>query len=226
MRKKGLSEVIVRVVMSLYHGVKTKVQVGSELSQEFLVQVGVHQGSVLSPLLFAIPVDVILKNPREGLMNEILYADDLVLRSGSMESLKEKFLKWKKAFESKGLKANLKKTKAMVSGSKGEVLKSKVDTCAKCSKRVMANSVMCTKYGEWVHGRCTKINRVTSTLAKGFVCEPCTYTKKGIVEPSEELSFFDQADFVKSFCYLGDRLNAIGGSEAASSKNENWMDKI
>ena len=33
------------------------------------------------------------------------------------------------------------------------------------------------------------------------------------MEPGEELKFFDQVDFVKSFCYLGDRLNAIGGSE-------------
>ena len=30
-----------------------------------------------------------------------------------------------------------------------------------------------------------------------------------------KISFFDQVDFVKSFCYLGDRLNASGGSEAA-----------
>ena len=78
-------------------------------------------------------------------MNEILYADDLVLMSKSMENFKEKFLKWKEAFESKQLKVNLKKTKVMVSGSKGEVFKSKVDPCAKCGKRVMANLVMYTK---------------------------------------------------------------------------------
>ena len=56
MRKKGLPE-----VMSLYHGAKMRVRVGFELSEKFLVQVGVHQGSVLSPLLFAIAVDVISK---------------------------------------------------------------------------------------------------------------------------------------------------------------------
>ena len=110
---------------------------------------------------------------------------------------------------------NLKKTKVMVSRSKGEVLKSEVDPCAKCGKRVMANSVMCTKCGKWVHGSCAKRKRVTSTLAKGFVCEICVYTKKGIEEPGEELSFFDHVDFVKSFCYLGGRLNVSGGSEAA-----------
>ena len=79
----------------------------------------------------------------------------------------------------------------------------------------MANSVMCTKCCKWVHGRCAKMQRVTSTLAKGFVCELCVYTKEGIVEPGEEVSFFDQVDFVKSFCYSGDRLNASGESEAA-----------
>ena len=46
---------------------------------------------------------------------------------------------------------NLKKTKVMVSGSKGEVLKSEVDPCSKCGKRVMANSMMCTNVvkGTW-----------------------------------------------------------------------------
>ena len=51
MRKRGLPELIVRAVVSLYRGGKTKVRVGSELLEEFLVQVGVQQGSVLSPLL-------------------------------------------------------------------------------------------------------------------------------------------------------------------------------
>ena len=65
MRKKGLPEVIVRAVMSLYHGAKTKVRVGTQLSEEFLVQVGVHQGSVLLPLVFAIAEYVISENARE-----------------------------------------------------------------------------------------------------------------------------------------------------------------
>ena len=49
MKKKGLPEVTARAVMSLYHEAKTKVRVGSELSEEFLVQVAEYQ---LSPLLF------------------------------------------------------------------------------------------------------------------------------------------------------------------------------
>ena len=49
------------------------------LSEEFEVKVGKHQGSMLSPLVFAIVVDVVTENVRNGLMSEMLYADDLVL---------------------------------------------------------------------------------------------------------------------------------------------------
>ena len=60
-----------------------------------------------------------------------------------------------------------------------------------------------------------EMKRVTSALAKGFLCELCVDTIERIVGPGEEISFFDQVDFVKRFCYLGDRLNTNGGSEAA-----------
>ena len=55
-----------------------------------------HQGSVISPLIFAIVVDVVIEHAREGLLNEILYADDLVLISESLEDLRERFQRWKR----------------------------------------------------------------------------------------------------------------------------------
>ena len=91
MRKEGLSEVMVRTVMSLYGGAKTRVRVGSPYSEKFEVKAGVHQGYVLSPLLFAIVVDDITENARRGVVNELLYADDLVLISETMEELKKRF---------------------------------------------------------------------------------------------------------------------------------------
>ena len=178
MRKKCLSEVIVRAVMSLYDGAKTRVSVGSAYSEEFEVNVGVHQGSVLSPLLLAIVVDVVTENARRGVVNELLYADDLFIMSEDMEDLKERFWNWKNALESKGLKVNTRKTKMMVSGSEGELYKSKIDPCGVCARRIMANSVLCTKCENWVHGKCAKINRVTARLAMHFVCLKC----KGIME--------------------------------------------
>lgn len=46
---------------------------------------------------------------RNGLKNEMLYANGLVLTSKTIEGLRKKFWKWKEAFESKGLKVNLSK---------------------------------------------------------------------------------------------------------------------
>ena len=66
LRKKGILEILVKTAMSLYEGSKTKVKVGSEFSEEFHVAVGVHQGSFLSPFLFAIVVDVMIMNAKEG----------------------------------------------------------------------------------------------------------------------------------------------------------------
>ena len=91
LRKKVLPDILVKREMSLYEGSKMKVKVESEFSKNFNVVVGVYQGSVLSPLLFAIVVNVVTDNARKGLMRKVLYTDDLVLMSETMESLKERF---------------------------------------------------------------------------------------------------------------------------------------
>ena len=70
---------------------------------------------------FAIAMDIVTENARKGLINEIVCADDLVLISEGMKNLREKLLTWKKIFENKGLKVNLKKSKMMESGLKGEI---------------------------------------------------------------------------------------------------------
>ena len=90
MRKKGLSKAMVWAVMSLHGGAKTRARMGSAYSEKFEVKIGIYQGSVLLPLLLAIVVDVITENAR-GVVNELLYADDLVTMSETMKDLKERF---------------------------------------------------------------------------------------------------------------------------------------
>ena len=51
---KGDPENLVHGIMSLYNDCKTAVSVDGELSESFVVQVGVYQRSVLSPLLFIV----------------------------------------------------------------------------------------------------------------------------------------------------------------------------
>ena len=200
--------------MSLYEGSRTKVRVGSGTSEKFGVRVGVHQWSVLSPLIFAIVVDVVTEHAREGLLNEILYADDLVLMSESLEDLRERLQRWRSALEDKGLKVNVEKTKMMVSGTEGEIVLSKIDPCGICGKRVGSNAVCCTQCTKYIHGRCKKMKKVTSSSARRFVCRRCTDVGDGTEEPVEVLC--DEVETVKGICCLGDRLNASGGCKIKS----------
>ena len=64
MWKKEIQEVLVRSVMCLYVRAKTTVRVDSELSEELEVKVGMYQGSVLSPFLFAMVVNVVIEFAR------------------------------------------------------------------------------------------------------------------------------------------------------------------
>ena len=80
MRKKKVPEVMMNAIMSQYNGAKKKVKVGSGLSDELSVNVGVRQLSALSLLLFMTAVDAVTERVRNGSINKILYADDLIWR--------------------------------------------------------------------------------------------------------------------------------------------------
>ena len=89
---KCIPEALVRAVMSLYKGVRTKVKVGTHLSEELEMNVGVHQGSVLSPLLFAIVIDVVTNEIKEGTLQEIVYAGDIVLIARAWQNCRKQFI--------------------------------------------------------------------------------------------------------------------------------------
>ena len=91
MRKESIREVVGRSWMSLYEGAKTRVRVDSELTEEFEAKVGMHQGSVLSPLSLAVVVDISLNLP-ESARSDLLDDDGLVLMSETMERVKENVL--------------------------------------------------------------------------------------------------------------------------------------
>ena len=79
MRKLGIDEWLVRLVQSMYKDVRSRVRVGDGYSEEFGAGVGVHQGSVLSPLLFIIVLEALSREFRTGCPWELLYADDLMI---------------------------------------------------------------------------------------------------------------------------------------------------
>jgi hypothetical protein len=72
LRQLKVDEGLVAVIKSMYDNVTTAVKVNGKVSEEFQVKVGVHQGSVLSPLLFTIVLEAISKHFRRGLPWELL----------------------------------------------------------------------------------------------------------------------------------------------------------
>ena len=57
----GVPEWIVIIVQAMYNGTKRKVRVNGSYSDEFEVKIGVHEGSVLSPLPFIIVMEALCR---------------------------------------------------------------------------------------------------------------------------------------------------------------------
>ena len=90
-----MDEWLIRTVMALYTEAYTVVRTDAGLSESFEMKVGLHQGSVLSPLLFAAVMDVVSSEARSGLPSELLYTDGLVIMAPTMEQLGRRVADWR-----------------------------------------------------------------------------------------------------------------------------------
>ena len=116
---------------------------------------------------------------------------------------------------SKDLIVNLVKTKVMVSKISQINIKpsSKKAPCGICGRKTMANAVLCKSCGNWIHGRCVRIKRVTNRLATDLECMKCKGCHKYIEDQEEHLN--DDVETVADFLYLGVRIYSGGGCVAA-----------
>ena len=219
MRKLGIDEWLVCLVQSMYKDVRSRVRVGDGYSEEFGVGVGVHQGSVLSPLLFIIVLEALSREFRTGCPWELLYADDLMISAGSMEELLVKVKTWKTEMEKKGLRVNMGKTKMMESGINLDVLKkSGKYPCGVCLTGVgRTNAIQGGGCGGWVHGRCGGIGG-RLLRGGGFTCAQCLGAA-GAVGGEQSLGVgvgSGGLEVVPGFCCLGDMLSAGSGCGLAA----------
>ncbi|KAK3565400.1 hypothetical protein QTP86_007943 [Hemibagrus guttatus] len=113
MRKSGVAEKYVRVVQDMYERSRTVVRCAVGQTEEFNVEVGLHQGSALSPFLFAIVMDQLSEEVRQKYPWTMMFADDIVICSESREQVEENLERWRFALERRGMKASRSKAEYM-----------------------------------------------------------------------------------------------------------------
>ena len=112
---------------NLYAGQEATVRTGHGTTDWFQIGKGICQGCILSPCLFNLYAEYIMRNAglEEGQagvkiagrnINNLRYADDTTLMAKSEEEPKSLLIKVKEESEKVGLKLNIQKTKIMASG--------------------------------------------------------------------------------------------------------------
>ena len=108
--EQGVPEKYVRLVKDTYEDARTQVNTSIGVTDKITVRVGLHQGSSLSPYLFDMLLDVMVRGTKEQPPWCMVFADDIVLCSTRREHVERKLEEWRRAMEERGLKICRNKT--------------------------------------------------------------------------------------------------------------------
>ena len=123
----GIAVRYICLLRNLYAGQEATIRTGHRTTDRFQIGKGVCQGCILSPCLFNLYAEYIVRNAGLGEaqagikmagrnINNLRYADDTTLMVESKEEIKSLLMKVKEESEKVGLKPNIQETKIMASG--------------------------------------------------------------------------------------------------------------
>ena len=127
LKEMGIPDHLTCLLRNLYAGQEATVRTGHGTTDWFQIGRGVHLGCILSPCLFNLYAEYIMRNAgleeaQAGIkiarrnINTLRYADDTTFVVESEEELKSLLMKVKEESEKVGLKLSIQKTKIMASG--------------------------------------------------------------------------------------------------------------
>ena len=122
----GIPDHLNCLLRNLYAGQEATVRTGHGTTDWFQIEKGVRQGSIMSPCLFNLYAEYIMRNfgleeAQAGIkvtrrnIDNLRYADDTTLMAEREEELKSLLMKVKEESEKVVLKLNIQKTKIMAS---------------------------------------------------------------------------------------------------------------
>ena len=185
------------------------------------MKVGVHQGSVLSPLLFIIVLEALSREFRSGVPWEDLYADDLVTIAESLEECVRRLLTWKEAMEKKGLRVNA--GKIMICSTGLDLLQNSGEfPGAVCRPGVGSNSIFCNGCKHWVLKKCSGLKRLKNdpdyrcTRCEGTACpldgrpqkEVQVFVCVEVLRPSQPNGVMSSAVSLPNHTFTGQALSS------------------
>ena len=126
LKEMGIPYHLTSLLRNLYAGQEATVRTGHGTTDWFQIGKGIHQGCILSPCLFNLYAEYIMRNAgleeaQAGIkiagrsINNLRHADNTTLMPESEGKLKSLLMKGKKESEKVGLKLNIQKTKIMAS---------------------------------------------------------------------------------------------------------------
>ena len=127
LKEMGIPDHLTCLLINMYAGQEAIVRMGHGTADWFQIEKVVHQGYKLSPCLFNLYAEYIMRNTRldetqAGIkiagrnINNLRYADGTTVMAESEEEIKSFLIKVKEESEKVGLKLNIQKTKIIASG--------------------------------------------------------------------------------------------------------------
>jgi len=124
LRHYGIPLTLVNIIQLLYQNFECRVLYNNKLTEPFEVKTGVKQGCILSPILFSLANDWIMRNVTDGrrqglqwtltsVLEDLDYADDLGLLSHRHQDIQQKTDLLNTTASTVGLRVNAKKTKVL-----------------------------------------------------------------------------------------------------------------
>jgi len=96
------------------------------------------------------------------------------------DGLIKRLNEWKDNVENRGIRANMNKTKVMISGEQQKVTPEAVRwPCGVCGSAVGNNSIQYSNYQKRVHRKCSGIKGSMHKVMKTFLCRGCVNTVTG-----------------------------------------------
>ena len=94
----------------MYEGSETVMRCAAGTIESFKVKVGLHQGSALSPFLFAMIMDRLTDKVRKEPLWTMLFADDIVICEETREEVERRLESWRYALKRTGMKVSRLRT--------------------------------------------------------------------------------------------------------------------